>query len=309
MLPALRPETQRQVHAFLASFADMRLSMFGPAVALSIASCVTTAEYDEAKRQLAEARSALEGTRSTADGQLHEQRQTLARYEHELELARREAEALRRELEMTAAQRDSRDAELANAMNDQDALTDSIESMKRALAEAGDRELAAEQRVYEFKKLLARFENLIDAGKLRIKIVEGRMVLELPTDILFGSGSATLSSEGKSALQEVGAILAEMSDRSFQVEGHTDDVPIDTKRFGDNWELAAARALGVRATLESAGMKPTQLSAGSFAQTHPVADNATAAGKAANRRIEIVLSPDLSALPGAEELESLGSGG
>ena len=54
-------------------------------------------------------------------------------------------------------------------------------------------------------------------------------------------------------------------------------------------------------------MKPTQLSAASFAETHPVADNNTTAGKAANRRIEIVLSPDLSALPGAEELESLGS--
>lgn len=281
--------------------------MLGLSAGLFIVSCVTTAEYDEAKRQLAEARSALEGTRSTADAQLEEQRETLARYESELKTAQQEAATLRRELEMTAVQRDARDAELANAMADQDALTDSIEAMKRALAQANERELAAEQRVYEFKKLLARFQNLIDAGKLRIKIVDGRMVLELPTDILFGSGSANLSPTGESALQEVGAVLAEMSDRSFQVEGHTDDVPIDTKRFGDNWELAAARALGVRATLEAAGMKPTQLSAASFAQTHPVADNNTVAGKAANRRIEIVLSPDLSALPGAEELESLGA--
>lgn len=284
--------------------------MFGPLLALSIASCVPKAEYDEAKAQLAEARRVLldAGARGQGlDRELDQSRATLARYEVELEAAHQEAATLRRELEMTAVQRDARDAELANAMNDQDALTDSIESMKRALAEANDRELAAEQRVYEFKKLLARFQNLIDAGKLRIKIVDGRMVLELPTDILFGSGSATLSTEGESALREVGAVLAEMSDRSFQVEGHTDDVPIDTKRFGDNWELAAARALGVRATLEAAGMKPTQLSAASFAETHPVADNNTTAGKAANRRIEIVLSPDLSALPGAEELESLGT--
>lgn len=286
--------------------------MFGPLLALSIASCVPKADYDETKAQLAEARQALldagaQGQR--LDRELDQSGATLARYEVELKAAHQEAVTLRRELEMTAVQRDARDAELANAMNDQDALTDSIESMKRALAEANDRELAAEQRVYEFKTLLARFQNLIDAGKLRIKIVEGRMVLELPTDILFGSGSATLSTQGESALREVGAVLAEMSDRSFQVEGHTDDVPIDTKRFGDNWELAAARALGVRATLESAGMKPTQLSAASFAQTHPVADNDTTAGKAANRRIEIVLSPDLSALPGAEELESLGTRG
>lgn len=286
----------------------MRRPRFGPLLALSIASCVPKADYEETKAQLAEARQALVDAGSQEERQgreLAEVRDTLARYEAELHSAHQEAATLRRELEMTAVQRDARDAELANAMNDQDALQDSIEAMKRALAEANERELAAEQRVYEFKKLLARFQTLIDAGKLRIKIVDGRMVLELPTDILFGSGSASLSSEGKAAVLEVGAVLAEMSDRTFQVEGHTDDVPIDTKRFANNWELAAARALGVRTTLESAGMKPTQLSAASFGDTHPVASNATPEGKRANRRIEIVLRPDLSTLPGAEELEAL----
>jgi len=286
--------------------------MFAPLVALCIASCVPKADYDETKAQLAEARQALldAGAQSERHGrELEEVRDTLARYETELEAAHQEAASLRRDLEVTAVQRDARAAELANAMNDQDALQDSIEAMTRALAEANERELAAERRVYEFKTLLARFQTLIDAGKLRIKIVDGRMVLELPTDILFASGSASLSPEGESALREVGAVLAEMSGRSFQVEGHTDDVPIDTKRFGDNWELAAARALGVRATLESAGMKPAQLSAASFADTHPVAANTTPAGKTANRRIEIVLQPDLSALPGADELEALQAGG
>ena len=286
--------------------------MFGAVMVLSIASCVPKADYDETKSQLADARQALIDAGAEGDRQgneLGQVRNTLARYEAELAAAHQEAATLRRELEMTAVQRDARAAELANAMNDQDALQDSIEAMTRALAEANDRELAAERRVYEFKTLLARFQNLIDAGKLRIKIVDGRMVLELPTDILFGSGSAALSPDGESALREVGAVLAEMSDRSFQVEGHTDDVPIDTKRFGDNWELAAARALGVRTTLESAGMKPSQLSAASFADTHPVASNETPAGKTANRRIEIVLRPDLSALPGAEELKALEAGG
>lgn len=264
------------------------------------------------KRQLGEARSALVDAEAEAvrrDGELAEHRAQLARFEAEVELARQEAADLRRELEMTAAQRDARVAELANAMADQEALAESIEAMRRALEEANQRELAAQQRVYEFKQLLARFQSLIDAGKLRIKIVDGRMVLELPTDILFASGSATLSAEGDAALREVGTVLAEMAGRAFQVEGHTDNVPIDTRRFRDNWALAAARALGVRETLEAAGMKPTQLSAASFGDTRPVADNATDAGKAANRRIEIVLVPDLSALPGADELEAMGRRG
>ena len=277
-----------------------------------LVACVPKAEFDDVKRQLGEARSALVDAEAEAvrrDGELAEHRAQLARFEAEVELARQEAADLRRELEMTAAQRDARVAELANAMADQEALAESIEAMRRALEEANQRELAAQQRVYEFKQLLARFQSLIDAGKLRIKIVDGRMVLELPTDILFASGSATLSAEGDAALREVGTVLAEMAGRAFQVEGHTDNVPIDTRRFRDNWALAAARALGVRETLEAAGMKPTQLSAASFGDTRPVADNATDAGKAANRRIEIVLVPDLSALPGADELEAMGRRG
>lgn len=277
-------------------------------LALTLVSCVSQQDYDELERQLGAARTAMTDANARAESQLEAHRVQLARYEAQLKSARDEAEALRRDLEMVAVQRDAAAAEVANAMSDQDALQESIDKMKRALEQANERELGAQQRVYEFKKLLSRFQSLIDAGKLRIKIVQGRMVLELPTDILFSSGSADLSRDGEAALREVGQVLAEMTDRLFQVEGHTDDVPIETRRFSNNWALAAARALGVRATLETAGMRPEQLSAASFGQTRPVTSNDTKAGKAANRRIEIVLVPDLSALPGTEELESLGQG-
>ncbi len=290
----------------------MRRQLFAASLALSLAACVPQAEHDDLKRELDSARTALSQLDAHVGGLEREREKNLAqleRYREELEAAHREAEAMRRDLEMTAVQRDARATELANAMKDQAALEESIEAMTRALAEANERELAAQQRVYEFKRLLKRFQKLIDAGKLRIKIVDGRMVLELPTDILFASGSAKFSPEGEAALQEVGAVLSEMADRKFQVEGHTDNVPIDNRKFANNWELAAGRALGVRDTLEAAGMKPTQLSAASFGETRPVADNGSEAGKAANRRIEIVLVPDLSALPGAEELKRAGGGG
>ncbi|MEM6296529.1 MAG: OmpA family protein [Myxococcota bacterium] len=280
--------------------------------ALFLASCVTQAEYDELGRELAEARRALTDAGAERDRNatyLDKQYDESTDYQQELAGTKRELEALRAELELTAAQRDAKDTELANAMKDQDALAASVQAMKKALAEANDRELEAASRVHEFKKLLARFQSLIDAGKLRVKIVRGRMVLELPTDILFASGSANLSDDGKGALAEVGAVLADFPDRQFQVEGHTDDVPIDTKRFGDNWALAAARALGVRETLEAAGMAPTQLSAASFGQHRPVTANDSEDGKAANRRIEIVIVPDLSGLPGADELDALSRGG
>jgi chemotaxis protein MotB len=134
-------------------------------------------------------------------------------------------------------------------------------------------------------------------------VVAGRMVVELPADILFASGSIELSSAGSASIAEVGRILAQMKDRKFQVEGHTDDQPIRTARFPSNWELAAGRAIAVASILMKSGVAPTNVSAASFGEFRPSVSNAKPEGRAQNRRIEIVLVPDLSNVPGFEELE------
>ena len=146
------------------------------------------------------------------------------------------------------------------------------------------------------------FQSLIDAGKLKVEIVDGRMVVVLASDVLFASGSANLSRDGKSAIGEVAALLADIPDRKFQIEGHTDNVPIRTAVYPSNWELASARALTVLKTMLEAGMPADRISAASFGDSKPARDNETPEGKAANRRIEIVVTPDLSTLPGFEEL-------
>ena len=135
-----------------------------------------------------------------------------------------------------------------------------------------------------------------------MKIVDGRMVVALATDVLFGSGSATLSAEGKSAVAEVAAVLASIPDRKYQVEGHTDDVPIKTAQYPSNWELASARALTVVKAMIDAGVPADRISGASFAESKPAVANATPEGRSANRRIEIVVVPDLSSLPGFDEL-------
>ena len=134
------------------------------------------------------------------------------------------------------------------------------------------------------------------------EIVDGRMVVVLASDVLFASGSANLSRDGKSAIGEVAALLADIPDRKFQIEGHTDNVPIRTAVYPSNWELASARALTVLKTMLEAGMPADRISAASFGDSKPARDNETPEGKAANRRIEIVVTPDLSTLPGLEEL-------
>lgn len=178
--------------------------------------------------------------------------------------------------------------------------------MQRALAALRANQMNAEERVKAYRDLVARFAKLIDAGTLKVAVVDGRMVVQLPTDILFPSGSAQLSADGKKQMQEVGAVLTQI-DRDFQIEGHTDSDPISTERFPSNWELASARAITVLNVLEGAGVSKQKLSVAGLADTHPVASNETKEGKAENRRIEIVLRPDLRLMPGFDELEAASS--
>lgn len=214
-------------------------------------------------------------------------------------------ELLTREKEALALRLNEMNIEKANLLKDQSQLTHSIEEMQAALAELEVRRQAAEARIAEFKSLLARFKPLMDAGRLRVKIVDGRMVVELATDVLFASGKASLSDEGKQAVQEVTGLLVTIPKRAFQVEGHTDNVPIATSRFPSNWVLASARALTVVETMIEAGMPADRLSGASYGEWKPVGDNETEDGRAANRRIEIVVVPDLSTLPGFDELKKM----
>ncbi|MCB9795743.1 MAG: OmpA family protein [Alphaproteobacteria bacterium] len=215
-------------------------------------------------------------------------------------LAEAEAEA-----EDLQAQIDALNAEKANLLKDRTALKSSVQEMESALAELARRKAAADARVAEFRDLLDRFRALIDAGKLKVKIVDGRMVVELATDVLFASGSAELSKEGKEALTEVAGVLASIPDRRYQVEGHTDDDPIKTAQYPSNWELASGRALVVTKTLIEAGLPATRVSAASYGEYRPVSSNESKEGKASNRRIEIVVVPNLSSLPGFEELNKV----
>ncbi len=193
----------------------------------------------------------------------------------------------------------------AAMLKDRGALAAQVSEMRAALQELEARKAAADARLRAFKDLLDRFRSLIDAGTLEVKIKDGRMLVVMATDVLFASGSATLSAEGKEALAEVTRILASIPDREFQVEGHTDDDPIHTAQFPNNWFLASHRALNVVQHMLDNGMPPERISGASFGEYRPVAPNDTPENKALNRRIEIVVVPDLSQMPGYEELQAL----
>lgn len=160
----------------------------------------------------------------------------------------------------------------------------------------------AQKRAEVMKQLMEDLAGLIEAGKLEVKMVDGKMMLELPGNVLFPSNSTTLGTDGQSVLGDVADALGRIEDIDFQVEGHTDSDPIKGGPFQDNWELSCQRALVVVRYLEEQGVEPVHLSAAGYSKYQPVAPNETEADKAKNRRIEITIIPDLSELPDPEKI-------
>ena len=275
------------------------------------ASCVTQSTYDALRTEhdalkadaakLKAEHQALSAEHAKTVGTLSERDQAVSSLKDALAKEQEESQSLRDRIAKAQA-------DLASMVKDKSSLQASVTDMKAALEDLQRRKAEADKRIAEFKSLLDKFKSLIDAGKLRVKIFEGQMVVELATDVLFGSGSANLSREGKAAIAEVAGLLSSIQGRKFQVNGHTDNVPIATAQYPSNWELASARALTVLRTMVEAGMPAGRISAASFGDSRPARPNDSPEGKAANRRIEIVVVPDLSSLPGFDELNRADKG-
>lgn len=110
----------------------------------------------------------------------------------------------------------------------------------------------------------------------------------IASEILFPSGKADLSLAGAVVLKRLLPVLGASNDE-IAVEGHTDSVAISGARFPSNWELSSGRAGSVVRYFEANGIDATRLKAVGFAHTRPIADNATEAGRSANRRVELVM--------------------
>jgi chemotaxis protein MotB len=170
------------------------------------------------------------------------------------------------------------------------------EATRAELDELRRQKAAAEARLRLFDEFLAKFKNMVDAGKLEITVRRGQIVLALATDVLFDTGKTDIKPEGKTALAEVATALKGVTGRRFQVAGHTDTVPIRTKEFPSNWELSTARAVAVVKLLVEKGVRADVMSAAGYAEFDPAQSNATGSGKQKNRRIEIVLVPNVEEL-------------
>jgi chemotaxis protein MotB len=192
-----------------------------------------------------------------------------------------------------------------------------LRSLEAALKEKEDRneklsrELAErEKRVRELESLIARKDSVVKALKdnisraltgfkdneLTVSIKDGKVYVSLSDKLLFQTGSFSVDAKGKQAIVKIAEVLNKQSDFSIMVEGHTDNKAYlaSSGQIKNNWDLSVMRASSVSEILEKEGkVDMRRVIAAGRGPLYPVADNATEEGRSKNRRIEIILSPDI----------------
>lgn len=172
-------------------------------------------------------------------------------------------------------------------------------------AELRRRQQQQEARLSTYRNMLQQFQSMISSGQLRVRVVRGRMVIELPAGILFDSGRAELRAEGQEVLRQVATVLQGIRDRDFLVAGHTDNVQLGRgARFRDNWSLSAERSANVVRFLAENQVAAQHLGAAGYAEFQPAHPNDTDENRALNRRVEIILMPNIEELPDLSSLDN-----
>ena len=218
----------------------------------------------------------------------------------------------------TALEKNSNEALKANLAKNRE-LLEQLEAKGKALASEQERLDASGKRLSELEALIAAKEasmrklketlsnalNGFEGKGLTVEQKTGKVYVSMENKLLFKSGSWAVNSEGKTAVVEVGKVLGDNPDISVLIEGHTDDDPYaGSGPIADNWDLSTKRATAIVAILsENKSINKQNLTAAGRGEFSPLGSNATAEGKAKNRRIEIILTPRLDAI--AEMLKDI----
>lgn len=145
----------------------------------------------------------------------------------------------------------------------------------------------------EFSKLYEEMSEYIEQNDLQKSIVlilnERGLLVRFMDNVLFDSGKADLTPKAREIIDKVAEIIRQ-NDKNVRVEGHTDNIPINTFRFPSNWELSTTRAVNVvKYLIEECGIEAKRLSASGYADQHPIDNNETTEGRQNNRRVDMVI--------------------
>ena len=227
----------------------------------------------------------LEETLEKTEDSLNQKQQKMEQLESSLDLLKQNSET---ELKERIAENEAlmeKIAERENELADRMARVDELEGLITRQQEAM-RNLK--------EKLSDALLNFEDKG-LTVEARDGKVYVSMENKLLFKSGSWTVGADGRLAIEELGNVLADNPDIAILIEGHTDNIPYSGKGpLKGNWDLSTKRATAiVNQLLENPNILPQNLTAAGRGEYLPIAPNSTREGRAANRRIEVVLSPQL----------------
>lgn len=275
-------------------------------VLASLGGCIAVSKdaYDRDLGAMKQQQDLLEGQKKALAEQLEVSQQKGSKCDSDLsscirdkQAALDELAATKKALEQCTRSRGSSAVELAQCQIDKDKVQSELirlreerSKLQAELKELRDRLARIEDGI---NKVRQRLQKLVDAGKLRVGLHNGFLVIEVSSDILFDLNKSDIKASARPVLLEIATALKDMADRRFQIAGHTDN----TGAAALNWRLSTARAISVLEELVNQdGMSPNNLSAGGYGPYLPVADNSTEEGRKRNRRVEFLLMPDLSEL-------------
>jgi chemotaxis protein MotB len=199
-----------------------------------------------------------------------------ARYNELMKKSLSETERMNAALKIKAEELEARErrlAELQGIINTQDSLLNALNDA--------------------VKKALLAFKS----DEISVEMKNGKVYVSMSDKLLFKSGSAAVEEKGLTAIKTLGDVLNKNPDIDVLIEGHTDNIPIKTAKYEDNWALSADRALSiVRLLANEHNVDPKRLEAAGRAEFYPKGSNEVAEGRAKNRRTEIILSPKLDEL-------------
>jgi chemotaxis protein MotB len=211
---------------------------------------------------------------------------TLVQWTRDRGLYERERQTFTAELERTRG-------ELSGALTAIETNREFAAALNEQLLELRKEKELAEQQA---KSLEEEMRTDLESKDVAISKLQGKLTVTIVDRVMFDSGEAILKPDGAAVMQKIADLLSGHPALKIHVIGHTDNVPIRQSaqsRFSSNWELSAARALAaVHCLTEKSGIDPRRVGAVAYGEFRPIADNATAEGRAKNRRIEITILPD-----------------
>ncbi len=244
-----------------------------------LASCVTKRKYVSARARATQIQNenvALNSHISRLEDTVSFLHNTISGMNNRIGALGNANENAANELNMTKEQVAAQRARLQQLQSFIDQQQKATENLRKLIADA-----------------LVGFKN----NELTVTVKDGRVYVSMEEELLFPSGSDKVNPRGKEALAKVASVLNTNLDINIDIEGHTDNKPIKTTAFPDNWALSTARANSVaRVLIDEYSVSPVRLIASGRSYYHPLASNDTQEGRAQNRRTEIILEPKFDEL-------------